>query len=76
MNIIAAANNIKIGYHVRRASWEPEDYLYELVGVLNKKEKHIRGVWDSESRSYIDRDYDDPFIPNIQDLLADDWEIV
>lgn len=78
MNINAASHYIKLDYKVRRSSWEPEEYLYELAGMLYKNEVHINGVWDHESKSIKDwRSVSDSgYIVILEDLLADDWELI
>jgi hypothetical protein len=78
MNIYCVSLYLKIGYRVRRSSWEPEEYLYEIAGLLNKKEIDISRVYDDELQTPVEyRRLVDIFDPlQLQDLLAEDWEII
>jgi len=76
MNIHLAAHYLKIGYRIRRPNWEPEELIYECAGMLNKREVHYYGVVDDKGHRDC-RSVSDSSAPiMLEDLLADDWEII
>ena len=65
------------GYRIRRTCWEPEEYLYEVGDMLEKREVHECAVAKDgkfENIRYLDHCHIMPL--GLKDLLADDWEIV
>lgn len=66
MNIKAAASYLKAGYRVRRASWASKAYVSPM------------GNWFGHHFLVPGANYynDCGYQPRIDDLLADDWEII
>lgn len=77
MDIRSAIHYLKQSYRIRRKSWKPEEYVYELIG-LYKKEVHESHSYSLQSKTIETRYsiWDDFWQPTIEDLLADDWEAV
>ncbi len=63
MNIIEAAKAMNRGKSVRRAAWKE----WARIGVF-------AGVCIETRKRYCSRPH--KFVPEPEDLLADDWEIV
>lgn len=63
MNLHSAAHYLKSGYQLRRPDWESGEYVYTDDEVLcvrrHEHHSHSVGYWVLE----------------LDDLLADDWEI-
>ena len=79
MNISIAAHYLKIGYRIRRACWEPEEYLYELADMLERVEVHHSSSFNDKTAKFVEHRYvghGGPALVFLQDLLADDWEII
>lgn len=63
MNIHIAVKYVQQGYKIKRSFWREGESIWLADGIsLNKTSFYIKKVkiW----------------IPNLEDLLADDWEIV
>ena|ERR1700722_11171762 len=78
MNITTAAHYMSLGYRIRRQCWEPEEYLSELCGLVDRVEVSYYGHTDENG---IDTDVREigqasSAFFQLEDLLADDWEIV
>lgn len=76
MNITAAAHYLRVGYRIRRACWEPEEFLSELASLLDKREVLEHGVLDNQGYHKIRTVHDGTAFLILEDLLADDWEVV
>jgi hypothetical protein len=79
MHIMAAARYLEVGYRLRRANWEPEEYIYELAGMIEGIEISYSNIWDTQQEKIIEhRHIGSPgfFQFQMQDLLADDWEVI
>ena len=79
MNISTAAIYMKKGYRVRRACWEPEEYISGIGDMLDKMEVYYLNIWDDKQRKIIEhRRIHSAGICQFEpeDLLADDWEII
>jgi hypothetical protein len=80
MNIAIAAHYMKIGYRVRRTSWEPEEYLCELASMFQKAEVRYSNNWNHESKAFDTKRYVSVHTGydaiSFGDLLAEDWEII
>lgn len=77
MNIVAAAHYLKAGYRIRRACWEPEEYLYEIGDMLEKREIHESTVFKDgkiERLRYLGHNHIASI--GLGELLADDWEVI
>lgn len=64
MDIHTAAGYMKHGYRIRRPVWKSVDYAYELNGR----------IMGSFSNSCTKGEFSLSF--DLQDLLADDWELI
>jgi hypothetical protein len=76
MNIATAAHYLKLGYRVRRACWEPEELLTECADMLDRREILHYGVIDDTGDHEVRSVTEGPAILGLQDLLAEDWEII
>lgn len=65
-----------MGYRIRRLSWEPEEFISECAGMLDKREVYNYGVTDENGRRDVRSISDTQAFLMLEDLLADDWEIV
>lgn len=80
MDIATAAKYLKIGYRIRRACWELEEYVEECGDMLEKKEIHYSNVYNQETKKFEKHRYlsrwggINPL--GLSDLLAEDWEII
>ncbi len=76
MNLTTVAHYLHLGYRIRRTCWEPDEYMYEIGGMLQKMEafyhSEIQGGALIEKRSLVDSN----IFLMLGDLLADDWEII
>lgn len=69
MNIQTAAGYMKHGYRIRRASWEQGGYLCDDYFV-----EHTSMVPDGMSQNK--RPFQNTWMPEPEDLIADDWELI
>jgi hypothetical protein len=76
MNIATAAIYMEKGYRIRRACWEPEEFLSECADMLDKREVLNYGVIDDNGHRDVRGVSDSMAIVGLKDLLADDWEII
>jgi predicted methyltransferase len=77
MNISTAAHYLKIGYRIRRASWEPEECVTECAGMLSRREVRYYNLVEAGSftkERYVSEGVNADL--GLEDLLADDWEII
>jgi hypothetical protein len=76
MNIHIASQYLKAGYRIRRSGWEPEEFISECAGMLDKREVFHSGVIDKNGYRDVRSISDRPAFIMLEDLLADDWEII
>lgn len=80
MDIHSIAHYLKVGYRVRRASWEPQEYMRASGDELEKKEMfgyHTGIVTNGATKLKYVRYLTNSMNPvMISDLLANDWEII
>jgi hypothetical protein len=79
MNIHTAAHYLKIGYYIRRSSWELEEYLKEDNGLLEKGEIYYSNDYNKKTKSFETQPrlgISNVNVIKLSDLLADDWEII
>jgi len=79
MDIHAAASYLKSRYRIRRACWEPEEFI-EHNYELSKRSVSYYSVWNKETKT-IEKHRgiqdDDTFtVLTLEDLLATDWEVI
>ena len=53
MNIHTAAHYLNLGYRVRRTVWDPEQYLYEIAGMLEMVEVSYCSSWDHKTKAIV-----------------------
>lgn len=79
MNIRQASEYLKLGYHIYRASWKNDRFLYKsyIDRIGNSGIANNCGVYDGTTKtvSFPDYRYYEDFDSNLElpDLLADDW---
>lgn len=78
MNIQTAALYLKQGSKIRRPFWHSEDFLYANGSSVIKERVVINYIWNGADRRYepiqnIDREL--VFYLELDDLLAEDWEL-
>jgi len=79
MDIKTAAHYLKIGYRIRRACWEPEEHLTEIADMIDRVEVGYSHRLDEETKTFVEQRYVGSgglYSASLEDLLADDWEIV
>jgi len=80
MDIKTAAHYLKMGYRIRRACWEPEEYLSEVADMIDKVEVGYSHPWDEATKTFLEKRYvstiGHSYSAGLADLLADDWEII
>jgi hypothetical protein len=78
MNIATAVRYFEYGYRIRRSVWEPDEYLTECAGMLDKMEAHTYHEHDSNTGKSKEcrtlSSTNDALM--VEDLLAEDWEVV
>jgi hypothetical protein len=79
MDIKTASHYLKLGYRIRRTEWEPEEHLTELAGMIDRVEVNYSYQLDEETKTFVKRRYvgsGSLYSASLEDLLADDWEII
>ena len=82
MNIQSALVYVKNGYRIKRACWEPEEFLRDYCDSLQRRLVSSRSHWNQETKKFEEIRYvsdEDTFINDvitIDDLMANDWEVV
>ena len=82
MNIQSALVYVKLGYRIKRADWEPEEFLREHIDSLQRRSVSYNSRWNPQTkeiekiRSVSDEDTFANDIISIDDLMANDWEII
>lgn len=69
MNIQTAASYANHGYRIRRASWNKDDVIGKSDGFF----WHCYTMKSSDGRKHR---VSISYVPNIDDLMADDWELI
>ena len=76
MNIAIAAIYLKLGYRIRRPCWEPEELISECADMLDRREILHYGVINDAGHHKVRSVTEGPAMLGLEDLLADDWEII
>jgi hypothetical protein len=82
MNIQSALVYVKLGYRIKRACWEPEEFLREHIDSLQRRAISYESRWNQETkkiekiRFVSDEDTFANGIVSIDDLMATDWEVI
>jgi hypothetical protein len=78
MDIQSAAKYMAHGYRVRRSSWSIEQYLHDYAGIT-KFQIHVSHVYNfdlKETEDHFHPEQNDMSPLELDDLLADDWELI
>lgn len=80
MNIFEAAKYLKDDKEIRRSSWEADERIDELSGMISKYEwlssyhlTHPKQSIEECLKKYLMHDY---YSISLEDLLAEDWEVI
>lgn len=79
MNIQVAAAYMKHGYRARRPSWDPEIYFFMGALGLVRHTYFNSASYDKETKTFIYRKVpvdDDTFFFELEDLLAEDYQLI
>jgi hypothetical protein len=68
MDIHTATHYLKLGYRATRPSWPQGEYIYDCCGVIER----ITSEFSDGEAYYSDGDW----LPYMEDLSVNDWEIV
>ena len=78
MNIFEAAKLLKDGKNIRRSSWEPEEYVNELAGMITVY-KNFKYYKLGNGKKFDPTDLETCLGEDslgLEELLAEDWELV
>lgn len=79
MDIKSIAIYLKLGYRVRRAVWEPEEWLRAPTDWLERMEVSYSHVWNRSTGTFEKRRHltdEFMYVLTLDELLADDWEVI
>lgn len=77
MNIKSATIYMKHGYKIRRSDWESKRSIYgNILGVVEEFQSSHYIMDGNTLTKYLGESWNDNYAFTLDDLIADDWEIV